>query len=210
MGTRFRISLCAVLLLAAAACGSSSNSANDRSDTTVEADESGSTLPADVRQAFLQSCKSTAELGSTETASEINSRCECSLAELERRYDVSDLEKYAIAMASGEASGIDMTAIAAACGVEAPPSPSASGTGSGSAGEPYPAEVRDTFVKACAMNAATVSGQSESSHRDQCACLLTELEKRYSYDEFLEADRAAIEGRASKIDFTELAPLCIA
>lgn len=211
VGTQLRIALCAVLLLAVAGCSSSSsNSANEQSDTTAAAAESASTLPADVQQAFLKSCRDTAKLGAPLAAAEIEAGCACSLAEIEKRYDVSDLERYATAIGSGEASDIDMRAIAASCGFDAAPAPTpTSGSGSSSAGEEYPAEVRDTFVKACAMNAANVSGQSESSHRDQCVCLLTELEKRYSYDEFLEADRAAIEGRASKIDFTELAPLCV-
>ena len=79
---------------------------------------------------------------------------------------------------------------------------------SSSSQEAYPAEVRQTFISSCTLNAAQVSGGSEGDYEEACNCLLEEIEKAVSLEEFEQAEQDLLAGRSTGIDFAALALKC--
>ena len=76
------------------------------------------------------------------------------------------------------------------------------------AADAWPEENREAFSDACVLGAEE-SGVDADEAQDYCSCALTELERRYSLDEFAEIEQAMLRGEETDLDMTELQDLCL-
>ena len=73
----------------------------------------GESYPPAIRENFLSSCEASASVNvSFDDAERL---CECVLSKLESRYTIEEFVEAEQAMMAGEASGINMEALAASC-----------------------------------------------------------------------------------------------
>lgn len=80
--------------------------------------------------------------------------------------------------------------------------------GSSDAVDAWPEENREAFSNACVLNAEEAGADADEA-QDYCSCVLTELERRYSLDEFAEIEQEMLRGEATDLDMTELQDLCL-
>ena len=80
--------------------------------------------------------------------------------------------------------------------------------GSSDAADAWPEENREAFSNACVLNAEE-AGASADEAEDYCSCVLTELESRYSIDEFAEIEQEMLRGEATDLDMEELGEFCL-
>lgn len=72
----------------------------------------------------------------------------------------------------------------------------------------WPEEIRDNFSAACVVG-AEASGADSGEAEDYCACVLSELESRYTAEEFAEAEQKMLNGEATDLDMLELGEICL-
>ena len=80
--------------------------------------------------------------------------------------------------------------------------------GSSDAADAWPEENREAFSNACVLNAEEAGADADEA-QDYCSCVLSELERRYSIDEFAEIEQAMLRGEETDLDMTELGDLCL-
>ena len=93
-----------------AGCGSSSSMTEKVSD-----DSEITSFPAAVQSTFLKSCVANAALSGGGEEADYEDICGCALDEIQARYSLEEFTAAEKAMASGEASNIDMEAIGKLC-----------------------------------------------------------------------------------------------
>lgn len=71
--------------------------------------------------------------------------------------------------------------------------------GCGKAENPYPQEVVDTFLQSCAAQGAP---------KGACECTLTELRKRYTYEQFTAMEQRTRETQKPAQEFQDAASAC--
>ena len=81
-------------------------------------------------------------------------------------------------------------------------------SGSSDAADAWPEENREAFSYACVLNAEEAGADADEA-QDYCSCVLSELERRYSIDEFAEIEQEMLRGVETDLDMTELQDLCL-
>ena len=71
----------------------------------------------------------------------------------------------------------------------------------------YPDDVVKNYINACVANASSVL--DEASAADMCACTISELEKKYTLEEFAELANNLQNGEVPN-NITEIAATCLA
>ena len=105
-----KLSMALTLVAFSAGCGSSSSSTEKVSD-----DSEITSFPAAVQSTFLKSCVANAALSGGGEEADYEDICGCALDEIQARYSLEEFTAAEKAMASGEASNIDMEAIGKLC-----------------------------------------------------------------------------------------------
>jgi hypothetical protein len=110
------IAFSVVSLLTFNACGGSSNS-DGESSSDQESSVAGDEYPEEVRSAYLESCVSSATDASLtdEEVAMIEDLCGCTLEVIEDEISYAEFVEAEEDILSGNASGIDLEAIAASC-----------------------------------------------------------------------------------------------
>jgi hypothetical protein len=73
----------------------------------------------------------------------------------------------------------------------------------------FPELVKKNFMASCKTNAAATSGLPEENFQEICACVLGQLENRFSLADFLTAEQDLLAGRPSDLDINALAAECL-
>ena len=73
----------------------------------------------------------------------------------------------------------------------------------------FPELVKENFMASCKTNAAATSGLPEETFQEICACVLGQLENRFSLADFLAAEQDLLAGRPSYLDIDALAAECL-
>ena len=104
------LSVSIVFVAVMAGCGSSSSSTEKVSD-----DSESTSYPAAIQSTFLKSCVANAALSGGGEEADYEDICGCALDEIQARFTLEEFTAAEEAMASGEASNIDMEAIGKLC-----------------------------------------------------------------------------------------------
>ena len=197
-----KLSMVVSLVAFAAGCG------GDGSSTEKVSEDSESTsYPAAFQSSFLKSCVANAVLSGGGDEADYEDICGCSLDELQAQYSLDEVIAAEKAMATGEATNIDMDAIQKLCigGGDT----SSSKANEDNESDAYPSEVRNNFLRTCVTNAALSGGGEEADYNDVCGCLFNEIEARFTFEEFTAAEEAMTAGEGSGIDMVEIGKSCV-
>jgi hypothetical protein len=197
-----KLSVVVSLVAFAAGCGGDGSTIGKVSDDTESA-----SYPAAVQSSFLKSCAANAVLVGGGDEADYEDMCGCALDELQSQYSLDEVTAAEKAMATGEATNIDMEAIQKLCGGGG--DTSSSKVNEDNESDAYPTEVRNNFLRTCVTNAALSGGGEEADYENICGCLFNEVEARFTFEEFTAAEEAMTSGEGSGIDMEEIGKSCV-
>jgi hypothetical protein len=196
-----KLSVVVSLVAFAAGCGGDGSTIEKVSD-----DSDSASYPAAVQSSFLKSCAANAVLVGGGDEADYEDMCGCALDELQSQYSLDEVTAAEKAMATGEATNIDMEAIQKLCGGGG--DTSSSKVNEDNESDAYPTEVRNNFLRTCVTNAALSGGGEEADYENICGCLFNEVEARFTFEEFTAAEEAMTSGEGSGIDMEEIGKSC--